>query len=89
MSVQQMTEPVAVWLESGRPVRLVWRGLRYTVTDTPTALRREEKLHEVMTHPLVPVLGWRFQATNCTGEALVFDVQQGNRDVWELVAIYS
>lgn len=89
MTVMQMAEPVAVWLESGRPARLVWRGLRYTVTDTPTALRGEEKLHEAMTYPLVPVVGWRFQATNSTGEALVFDVQQGNRDMWELVAIYS
>lgn len=94
MSVKSMTEPVAVWLDSsGRPVRLVWKGTRYTVSDTPTPLRGEEPdlepLLEAVTYPLLRLVGWRFQATSSTGDTFVVDVRRGDREQWELIGVYS
>jgi hypothetical protein len=59
MSVLQSPDIVTVWTENGRPARLLWRENRYTVTDTPTPLR-ERFDSELLTHPLEPVVGWRF-----------------------------
>lgn len=80
-------EPVTIWLAGGVPKRLLWRGQRFTVTDTPTPLYGY--IADAPTHPLRPRIGWRFQGTGPTGETHVFDVHQAGRQEWELVAIYD
>ena len=63
---------VALWTaESGQPERLVWNGLRYRVSDTPTQLEADTSF---VTHlpPMIPA--WRFQGTTDMGESLIFDV---------------
>lgn len=88
MSVMTHPATVPVWTERGIPVRLVWRGDRYTVSDAPTPLR-DQVHHETLTHPIEPLVGWRFQATRSTGESLVFDVRIGDGHEWQLLAVYS
>ncbi|MGV8970672.1 MAG: hypothetical protein ACOH1J_09505 [Microbacteriaceae bacterium] len=87
MSVVLSPETVTVWIDKGIPVRLVWRGVRYLVTDTPTPLRARFG-HEGITHPLEPMIGWRFQGTNDDDESFVFDVHGSGRQEWRLVAVY-
>ena len=88
MSILSTPDTVAVWLENGIPNRLVWDGIRYLVTDTPTPIRGSI-LHDLFTHPLEPIIGWRFQGTSDTGESRVFDVHGGARQEWRLVAVYD
>jgi hypothetical protein len=66
----------------------VWEGIRYVVSDTPTPIRGSF-LDELMTHPLEPVIGWRFQGTSDAGQTHVFDVHAAGRDEWQLVAVYD
>lgn len=82
-----MHETVTVWTQGAVPTRLLWAGVRYTVTDTPTALY--DYIAEAPTHPLKPRIGWRFQGSTDDGESHVFDVRQANRQEWELVAVYD
>ncbi|WP_218624620.1 hypothetical protein [Glaciihabitans sp. dw_435] len=83
---------VAVWTsDAGVPVRLVWNGTRYSVSDTPTRLEPEFD-YAAMTHPPRVALGWRFQATNAERhEVRVFDVRlvDARRDEWCLVRVYD
>jgi len=71
-----------------RPVSPRVGGIRYVVTDTPTPIRGSI-LHDLLTHPLEPVIGWRFQGTSEAGETHVFDVHGGFRQEWRLVAVYD
>ncbi len=82
------SELVAVWTERGVPVRLVWRGIRFRVSDTPTPLRGAT-LHPALTHPLESLVGWRFQGTADSGESFVFDVHGSADAGWQLVARYE
>lgn len=86
--MQALIESVCVWTEDREPVRLLWRGRRYSVTDTPTALRSIVAAPE-LTHPLEPQWGWRFQGTDENGASYVFDVRIGSGHDWELVAVYD
>ncbi len=86
--MRTLAETVRVWTEEHRPVRLVWRGQRFTVTDTPTPLR-DLVAGPGMTHPLEVQWGWRFQGTNDRGDSFVFDVRHATGQVWELVAVYD
>jgi hypothetical protein len=88
MSILNSPDTVTVWLDGGVPTRLVWEGIRYVVSDTPTPIRGSI-LHDLLTHPLEPVIGWRFQGTSEAGETHVFDVHGGNRQEWRLVAVYD
>jgi hypothetical protein len=83
-----LPDPVAIWFDRGVPARLVWRGTRYVVTDTPTPLR-ERVDHAVMTHPLEAIVGWRFQGTAEGGQTYVFDVHGSHQQQWRLVAVYE
>ncbi|GAB3124686.1 hypothetical protein [Glaciibacter psychrotolerans] len=88
--IAHTTDTVTVWREHGVPVRLVWRGVRYLVTDTPTALRGSpDYLDPGITHAPEPIIGWRFQGTPATGESHIFDVRRTGRAEWELVRIYD
>lgn len=84
--MQATRERVAVWLVEGRPVRIVWQGRRYKVNDTPTRLEIDAWWHPVMTHPLEPVDGWRFQARDAAGDVRLFDVRRVG-DEWELLRV--
>ncbi len=86
--IQAMAESVCVWTEEHLPVRLVWAGQRFTVTDTPTPLR-DLVAGPGMTHPLEAQSGWRFQGTNDLGDSFVFGVRHATGQVWELVAVYD
>ena len=94
--MQLTREIVTVWLAGaagrdprnsagGVPVRLLWSGDQYRVSDTPTPLYGY--IPEAPTHPLQPRLGWRFQGTNGRGETYIFDVHHRGRGEWELVAV--
>jgi hypothetical protein len=78
---------VAVWTgDAGVPVRLLWNGLRFRVTDTPTRLEPDFAL---MTHPAI-LDGWRFQGTSEDGETHVFDVIfSESRREWRLIRVYE
>jgi hypothetical protein len=88
MHILEWPDTVTMWFDSGVPARLVWRGRRYVVSDTPTALR-ERLDFQVTTHPLDPIVGWRFQGTADDGTTRVFDVQGSHRQEWRLVAVYD
>lgn len=88
--VTHATDTVAVWFERSLPVRLVWSGIRFTVTDTPTPLRGTlDYLDDRVTHAPEPIIGWRFQGTNERGDTHIFDVRKTGRAEWELVRIYD
>ncbi|MCP1428195.1 hypothetical protein J3D45_000693 [Microbacterium foliorum] len=58
------------------PVRMVFAGRRWRVTDTPTRLR-----HSIWSAPTeqqhAGLYGWRFQGADDDGQSLVFDVFRG------------
>lgn len=75
---------VTVWFANERPARIVFRGTRYRVIDTPTHLEDEMG---GLTHPL-PIRGWRFQGTDTEGRSLMFDIRR-DADGWTLVRAYD
>lgn len=81
-----------MWFAGGRPARIVWEGRRYRVNDLPTRLGGplDYWLHPLVTHPPEPFHGWRFQAVDESGAALMFEVQQmDGPDRWELIRVYN
>lgn len=93
----RVDESVTIWLsDDGIPTRLVWRSMRYRVSDTPTRLtatfpgwQNELAADPAFTHLPEPQESWRFQATGESGESLVFDVGRepyGSR--WRLLRTY-
>ncbi|QNE35371.1 hypothetical protein [Leifsonia shinshuensis] len=88
MSLAHAPEIVSVWTDGDRPARLVWRGIRYLVTDDPEPLV-QDVVHDALTHPGTRVVGWRFQATSVVdGDARVFDVHQVAGTRWQLTAVF-
>jgi hypothetical protein len=76
MSIADFSDTVALWLEGGVPARLVWRDVRYTVTDHPTPLQVDADMFSAaVTHPPHSVLGWRFQGTSEAGGNPTFQPQ--------------
>jgi hypothetical protein len=68
------------------PVKMVFAGRRWRVTDTPTRLR-----HSIWTAPVkhhAGLYGWRFQGTDDDGQSLVFDVFRGE-DGWHVHRSYE
>ncbi|AYG05548.1 hypothetical protein [Gryllotalpicola protaetiae] len=80
-------ENATVWTVDELPVRMVWRGHRWRVTDTPTPLLGEV-YHELLTHPALSRVGWRFQVTDEAEETHVVDAEQAG-DAWAVVAVYD
>ena len=74
---------IAVWMANEAPARIVYRGIRYRVTDTPTRLEDEMFM---MTHPM-PITGWRFQGTDPHGQSLMFDIRPDG-DGWALIRAF-
>ena len=87
MSVLTVPAEVAVWLVGGMPARLVWNGVRYRVTDTPTPLTEDEWC-PALTHAARRIIGWRLQGTTAGGQSLMFDLVEGERG-WSVVRVYD
>lgn len=88
--MQHTRERIALWLDDGRPVRLVWEGRRYTVNDTPTRLGDPAETWwpaEIM-HAPPGFIGWRFQARDRGGDVRMFEVRQVDGE-WELLRVYE
>jgi len=83
-----IADTVAVWVDgAGVPERVVWAGVRFRVTDTPTPLDLDLSF---ATHlPFLPT-AWRFQGTNDQGESLVFDVVSvAGGQAWRVLHTYQ
>jgi hypothetical protein len=66
MSMAAVEHDVTIWMVNDIPARMFYAGRRWRITDTPTrprtpvwALPLDEPRH---------MLGWRFQATDESGE---------------------
>ncbi|WP_240640534.1 hypothetical protein [Microbacterium sp. 10M-3C3] len=64
---------LALWLADGVSARMFYAGRRWTVSDMPTVLLRDGRAHGAHT-PADAAIGWRFQATDPSGDSIVFDV---------------
>ncbi|WBU37616.1 hypothetical protein [Homoserinibacter sp. YIM 151385] len=85
--IRLLSEPVIVHTHRGRPTAIDWSGRLWRVTDDPTPIR--ERFDLGVTHPLEPLVGWRFQGTATDGEARVFDARLRPEGGWELVGVYA
>lgn len=83
--------------EQGRPLRLVWAGTRWRVTDRPTVItepvswwRRLDVDARALELAPRACTGWRFQATADDGRSCVFDVRdEGDPARWFVVKVYE
>lgn len=80
MSSALVEHELTLWMEADVPVRMVFAGERWIVTDMPTRLR--ESVWSTTPGERRPaaagLYGWRFQATNAAGLSRVFDVYGGD-----------
>lgn len=84
-----LTESIALWLSNGVPARMVWRGERWRVSDTPTRLALEpEFLPPSITHPPRLISAWRFQASSNSGETHMFEARAVGES-WGLSRVYD
>lgn len=92
-------DPVAiVWADpEGRPMRLVWAGRRWRVSDQPTVItepvswwrRLDPDARSLHLAPRT-CTGWRFQATSDDGRTCVLDVRDdGDPARWFVVKVYD
>lgn len=90
MSITATTRNAAVWLANGVPARLVWDGVRYRVTDTPTPLTEDEWC-PALTHAARRIVGWRFQGTTAGGRSLMFEIVESAEagQGWRVVRVYD
>lgn len=53
--------PIVVWTEADRPVRLVYKQVRWRVEGEPIPLHDvpEHMFHPLITHPMERMAGWR------------------------------
>lgn len=79
-------QPVTLWFLNDIPVRMVYGGERWRVTDTPTRLRYSVWSAPLETHH--GLYGWRFQGTNDDDVSFVFDVHKGE-DGWHVHKSYD
>lgn len=90
--------PAVVWADAeGRPIRLVWQGARWRVTDRPTVItepvawwRRLDP--DALALDLAPrqCTGWRLQATSDDGRTCVLDLRDGgDASRWFVVKVYE
>lgn len=85
MSTLGTDHDLTLWMTDDVPTRMVYAGRRWRVSDTPTPLRGDARA----TPPgAAPLRGWRFQATDEEGEAVVFDVYRRGHD-WHVHRCYT
>jgi hypothetical protein len=85
--IAHRADPVTLWNAAGVPVRLIWDGRRYRVSDRPTPIRESVDI-PAMTHPLERLVGYRMQITGEDGKSVVVDVHLKPTGA-ELVAVYD
>lgn len=66
---------LTLWMDDDVPTRMFYGGRRWQVSDMPTRIRDSVWVTEPATGR--GFYGWRFQATDETGESFVFDVYPG------------
>lgn len=76
---------VTLWMVDDVPVRMFYAGRRWRVSDTPTRLR--ESIWATEPGRRRGLYGWRFQATDDDGIALVFDVYRAETE-WHVHHAY-
>lgn len=83
------TSTLTIWLVNDVPSRLVWRGTRWRIVDTPTPIGSDDDAiwHPALTHPPAGWSGWRFAATD-GHETRVLDVRPYGSH-WQLLAAYD
>jgi hypothetical protein len=80
MKTASIEHEAILWMADDIPVRMVYAGRRWRVTDHPTRLR--ESIWASPLEERVGLYGWRFQATDAAGESFVFDVYRGAEGWW-------
>lgn len=78
--------PATLWMVNDMPARMVFAGRRWTVSDTPTRLR--DSIWSARLEDHRGLYGWRFQATDQVGQALIFDVFKAE-DGWHVHRSYE
>ncbi len=87
MSIMRATDTVSVWCQNGVPARLVWRGRRYRVSDTPTVLG-EELFGLTHLPSRASAQGWRLQGTTDDGVTHMFELRlEGHQ--WQVTRAYD
>ncbi|WP_127473896.1 hypothetical protein [Microbacterium sulfonylureivorans] len=86
MATTNIEHEATLWMINDIPTRMFYAGHRWRVTDTPTRLR--ESIWTASPERPSSLCGWRFQATNGIGEALVFDVFRREND-WHVHNAYD
>ena len=86
MTTIDLTEIATLWLDDAAvPVRMLWRGRRWKVTDRPT---EPEGLYWSTHAP--DFVAWRFQATDESGTSHVFDlVRHNGGQHWTVAHVYD
>ena len=87
MSVVYAPDIISVSLgKNSAPTCIVWRNVRYRVTDTPTPL---QDLLLGLPHP-PRIEGWRFQGTDSDGNSRIFDIRPNRlHQEWDLLRVYD
>lgn len=71
MATLDVEHDLTIWMVNDIPTRMVYAGRRWRITDTPTRLR--DSIWTAL-EERGPLYGWRFQATDLSGESFVFDI---------------
>jgi hypothetical protein len=85
MNQTAVEQDVTLWMVNDIPVRMVFDGRRWRVSDVPTRLR--EPVWNLPLEEPRHMFGWRFQATDESGESSVFDVYRDQAD-WQVYRVY-
>ncbi|TAJ47828.1 MAG: hypothetical protein EPO52_06375 [Herbiconiux sp.] len=85
MSTIDLTETAVLWFSEAVPIRMMWHGRRWRVSDRPT---EPEGLYWGTHAP--DFAAWRFQATDEAGVSHVFDlVRQHGTPHWTVAHVYE
>jgi hypothetical protein len=85
MTTIDLIDIATLWFADAVPVRMMWRGQRWQVTDRPT---EPEGLYWTTHAP--DFVAWRFQATNESGLSLVFDLlRHHGGQHWTVAHVYD
>ncbi|WP_439593071.1 hypothetical protein [Microbacterium sp.] len=85
MTAIDVGHEVTIWMVDDIPARMFFGGQRWIVTDSPTRLRDSIWSAAERGRGLY---GWRFQGTNDSGDAFVFDVFRGDAS-WHVHRTYD
>jgi hypothetical protein len=76
-----MDPAATLWFANGVPVRMVYAGTRWRVTDTPTTL--EAPRWTIPGHASEAIDGWRFQITDDEDRSWMVEVHRAG-DGWHV-----